>query len=190
MVLPASHRVPRVPWYSGTLPREGVSFRLRGCHPLWHRFPTISAMKRLCNSPRDPQLPPARPRNPRCTTPAGLAYTWFRLLPFRSPLLWESRLLSFPRGTEMFQFPPLASWPYGFRPGYPGFTRMGCPIQASPGLSSLGSSPELIAAFHAFRRLLVPRHPPYALNSLTTNKSWLLTTMKTVTRFDCQRASA
>jgi hypothetical protein len=25
---------------------------------------------------------------------------------------------------------------------------------------------------------------------LTTNKSWLLTTMKTVTRFDCQRASA
>jgi hypothetical protein len=29
----------------------------------------------------------------------------FRLVPFRSPLLRESRLLSFPRGTEMFQFP-------------------------------------------------------------------------------------
>jgi hypothetical protein len=29
----------------------------------------------------------------------------FRLLPFRSPLLRESLLLSFPRGTEMFQFP-------------------------------------------------------------------------------------
>ena len=33
----------------------------------------------------------------------------FRLIPFRSPLLRESRLLSFPRGTEMFQFPRLAS---------------------------------------------------------------------------------
>jgi hypothetical protein len=29
----------------------------------------------------------------------------FRLLPFRSPLLGKSLLLSFPRGTEMFQFP-------------------------------------------------------------------------------------
>ena len=29
----------------------------------------------------------------------------FRLFPFRSPLLRESLLLSFPQGTEMFQFP-------------------------------------------------------------------------------------
>ena len=29
----------------------------------------------------------------------------FRLIPFRSPLLRESLLLSLPRGTEMFQFP-------------------------------------------------------------------------------------
>ena len=68
----------------------------------------------------------------------------------------------------MFQFPPFAFQPYGFRLEYPGFARMGCPIQGSPGLSSLGSSPELIAAYHAFHRLLVPRHPPYALSSLTT----------------------
>jgi hypothetical protein len=31
----------------------------------------------------------------------------FRLIPFRSPLLRESRLISFPRGTEMFHFPRL-----------------------------------------------------------------------------------
>ena len=31
----------------------------------------------------------------------------FRLFPLRSPLLRESLLLSFPRGTEMFQFPRL-----------------------------------------------------------------------------------
>jgi hypothetical protein len=29
---------------------------------------------------------------------------WFRLVPFRSPLLRESLLLSFPPATEMFQF--------------------------------------------------------------------------------------
>ena len=32
-----------------------------------------------------------------------------RLVPFRSPLLRESRLISFPPGTEMFQFPGFAS---------------------------------------------------------------------------------
>lgn len=30
--------------------------------------------------------------------------TWFRLFPFRSPLLGESLLLSFPLATKMFQF--------------------------------------------------------------------------------------
>ena len=29
------------------------------------------------------------------------------------------------------------------------------------------SSPKLFAAYHVFRRLLVPRHPPYALSSIT-----------------------
>jgi hypothetical protein len=38
-------------------------------------------------------------------TPPSLTLTRFSLFPFRSPLLRESRLLSFPRGTEMFQFP-------------------------------------------------------------------------------------
>ena len=32
----------------------------------------------------------------------------FGLIPFRSPLLGESRLISFPEGTEMFHFPSLA----------------------------------------------------------------------------------
>ena len=30
-------------------------------------------------------------------------------------------------------------------------------------------SPKLFADFHALHRLLTPRHPPYALGSLTTN---------------------
>ena len=41
------------------------------------------------------------------TTPRGHA-SWFGLFPFRSPLLRESRLLSSPPGTKMFQFPGCA----------------------------------------------------------------------------------
>ncbi len=33
---------------------------------------------------------------------------WFRLVPVRSPLLWESLLLSFPPATKMFQFTGLS----------------------------------------------------------------------------------
>jgi hypothetical protein len=41
------------------------------------------------------------------------------LVRVRSPLLTESRLMSFPPATEMFQFAGFASRPYVFRSGYP-----------------------------------------------------------------------
>jgi hypothetical protein len=44
------------------------------------------------------------------TTPAMPKHHRFGLFPFRSPLLWESLLFSFPVGNEMFQFPTFASW--------------------------------------------------------------------------------
>ena len=43
----------------------------------------------------------------------------------------------------------------------------GFPIRKSPDRSLFSSSPKLIAANHALHRLLAPRHPPYALSSLT-----------------------
>ena len=73
----------------------------------------------------------------------GLGY--FR---FRSPLLTESRFLYFPAVTEMFHF---AAFAQEFRD-----QRL------------FDSYPELIAALHAYQSRLVPRHPPYALNCLTT----------------------
>ncbi len=60
---------------SSSVPR--TSFRIRGYHPLWPPFP-----ERFANSR-------AKSR---------------RLVPFRSPLLRESRLISVPLVTEMFQF--------------------------------------------------------------------------------------
>jgi hypothetical protein len=93
--------------------------------------------------------------------------TRFGLLPFRSSLLRESRLLSFPPGTEIFHFPGLASTPYGFRSGCGGITRRGFPHSGIPGSTPVSGSPGLIAAYYALPRLRAPRHPPYALLRLT-----------------------
>ena len=67
------------------------ALRLRGYHPLRPAFPDRST---------------------------SLSQTT-GLLRVRSPLLAESLLMSFPPGTEMFQFPGFASRSYGFRPGSP-----------------------------------------------------------------------
>ena len=88
---------------------------LRDYHPLWCHFPKDfgSALS----------IPRLRPHNP------GRCPVRFGLVPVRSPLLRESRLISSPPGTEMFQFP---GSPRAFR-----------------ARRSLGSSPGLFAAFHA-----------------------------------------
>ena len=49
------------------------------------------------------------PTTPERQRPRAITSFWFGLLPFRSPLLRESHLLSFPRGTKMFQFPRYTS---------------------------------------------------------------------------------
>ena len=72
--------------------------------------------------------------------------------------------MSFPPGTEMFQFPGFASRPYGFRTGYP--LRDGLPHSDISGSTFARNSPELIAACYVLHRLLAPRHPPNALTAL------------------------
>ena len=43
----------------------------------------------------------------------------------------------------------------------------GFPIRRSPDQSLFNDSPKLIAVYRVLHRLSLPRHPPYALNSLT-----------------------
>src|SRR3954453_8707545 len=52
----------------------------------------------------------------------------------------------------------------------------GSPIRTSSDQRSVGSSPRLLAASHVLHRLLVPRHPPCALNNLTTQQPHRVTT--------------
>ena len=46
-------------------------------------------------------------------------------------------------------------------------TPAGFPHSDTPGSKSVCDSPRLIAAYHVLHRLLVPRHPPCTLSSLT-----------------------
>ena len=75
------------------------------------------------------------------TTPLCPKAQRFGLFPLRSPLLRESRLISFRRATEMFQFthcPPLG---YVFPQRSPDITLEGLPHSDSPGSSLACSSP-------------------------------------------------
>ena len=104
---------------------------------------------------------------PHTRNACRLTRIWFGLFPFRSPLLWESLLLSFPEGTEMFHFPPFALHDYVFIMQYLDMTRDRFPHSESSGSKPVSGSPKLIAAYHVLHRLPMPRHPPFALSSLT-----------------------
>ena len=112
-----------------------LAFPIRGCHPLRPAFPDGS----------------------------GTRSTITGLIRFRSPLLTESRLMSFPPATEMFQFTGFASGTYGFSPGYSLLS--GFPHSEIQGSTSARLSPWLFAACHVLHRLSAPRHPPNALTS-------------------------
>ena len=67
------------------------------------------------------------------TTAAALASRRFGLFPFRSPLLRESRFLSFPRATKMFQFAAYRYPPYVFRREHARITTRRFPHSEIPG---------------------------------------------------------
>ncbi len=64
-------------------------------------------------------------------TPTVLAYNWFGLFPFHSPLLRESLFcFIFPLGTKMFQFPSLPPHNLCIQlRGYQTLLWQGCPIR-------------------------------------------------------------
>ena len=141
------------------LPSEPARFRLPGSHRLRPTVPGRSTNGLVYHSPASR---PSRPCNP------DVQARRFGLFRVRSPLLAESLLFSFPAGTEMVHFPALSSPTYGFSRGYPGITPDGFPHSEIFGSTPVCGSPKLIAAYRVLHRLLAPRHPPYALSSLTT----------------------
>ena len=89
--------------------RETGTFRLRGFHPLWPAIPDCLTMSQFFDSPVTLRRNHAGPTTPTEIHPQAITLGWFRLIPFRSPLLRESRFLFFPPVTEMFHFTGLPS---------------------------------------------------------------------------------
>ncbi len=89
VVLGFSHQGARSVFVYGTLTRSGRPSQ------------TVRLTCALVTPRATPHASPA--------TPQPIARLGFRLWPVRSPLLGPSRLISCPRGTEMFQFPRFAS---------------------------------------------------------------------------------
>src|ERR1700757_4583380 len=76
--------------------------------------------------------------------------------------------LSFPSGTEMVHFPEFAHTRLWIHRAVRRFYQRGFPHSDISGSKPACGSPKLIAACHVLHRLLLPRHPPCALSSLTT----------------------
>jgi hypothetical protein len=106
--------------------------------------------------------------------------TGFGLIRFRSPLLAESRLFSLPPGTEMVHFPGLARTCLCIQQAVTGFCPAGFPHSEILGSKGVSPSPRLIAGNRVLHRRLAPRHPPYALSSLTITSAQYIKTASNI----------
>ena len=147
---PASHRVSRVRWYSGVTP-AGLHFEY-GAFTL-SRLPSqvILLYRRRPLSDPQPQL-----------QAAGLDS-----FPFARRYSENRGFFLFLQVLRCFSSLSYLLVNYEFIYGYVHITVRGLPHSEICGLTDICSLPQLIAAYHVFRRLLVPRHSPYALNHLT-----------------------
>ena len=130
------------------------------------RIPFITR-RETSSSPRSAPQPPACNACQLSHTP-GLACSAFARHYSRNHncflFLWVLRCFTSPRSLQH---------PYTFRMRSPDTTPdiRGFPIRRSTDQSSFTSSPWLIAGYNVLHRLLMPRHPPTALSSLSPNKT-------------------
>ena len=114
------------------------------------------------------------PTTPHMQHLPAITHMRFSLIRFLSPLLTESQLFSLPMGTKMFHFPTFPPTPLYIQDEVAGHNSghlRGYPIRKSTDQSSFTNSPWLIAGYNVLHRLLMPRHPPIALSSLSPNQN-------------------
>ena len=147
VVHPVSHGVSRVPRYSGSQLTQ-ITFQIRGSHPLWPAFPCRSS-KLLCRyaGPQPRRInPPVWPPPRSLATTSGISFDVFS-----SPYLDVSV-----QAVPLIHLCIQCMIPCG-----------GFPHSDISGSQDICSSPKLFAAYHVLHRLLMPRHSPCALISLT-----------------------
>ena len=134
-------------------PALSFSLSLTGLSPSLAGFPKTILLD-LLNQFRGP--------NP------GVHALRFGLFPFRSPLLWKSHVVFSSSGyldVSVHRVPLLTLW---IGVWIHEVFSCGFPHSEISGSMDICSSPKLFAAYHVFHRLLVPRHPPCALSSITS----------------------
>ena len=148
MVLPHSHRIPRVLWYSGyRRPPSHFDYKTVTF------FGAAFCLLHLCKSVLY-----------AVHTPSHISMVRFGLFPFRSPLLRKSFFyFLFLRVLRCFSSPGSLAIYYLFIYAYRRITNGEFPHSDICGSMFICNSPQLFAACHVLLRRLVPRHPPYAL---------------------------
>ena len=126
-------------------------FHLRGFHPLWLVFPVPFCYPSM-------SIPQSEPRHARTSVwalPVSLAATPGIDVSFSSSGYLDVSVHRVPLHTLWIHV-----WIHEI-------SSCGFPHSDICGSLDICSSPQLFAAYHVFLRLLVPRHPPCALISLT-----------------------
>ena len=138
-------------------------------------FQKTSTKEEIGNLPTALQLGPNQPHNPRGTQVCRpLGPTSLGSSRFARRYSGNRIRFLFLRLVRCFSSPTCPHIPYGFRDGSPPMTVEGLPHSGIPGSQAPCASPRLIVAWYALHRLLVPRHPPCALSSLTTQSEYPL----------------
>ena len=106
------------------------------------------------------------------TTPKDMSFG-LGSFPFARRYLGNRCFFLFLRVLRCFSSPGLPPPGYVFTCRYPVVKPGGFPHSDISGSMLVCSSPELFAACHVLLRLPVPRHPPYALTSLTSQASFV-----------------
>ena len=150
MVSAHSHRVSRVPWYSGSC---------RAASDFGYGALTLSGRLFQCRSPvLRRSLTQSEPRNARISVwalPLSLAATYGIDVSFSSSGYLDVSVPRVPFRTLWIHVRMTEGCSAGF------------PHSEISGSKDMCSSPKLFAAYHVFLRLSVPRHPPCALLRLT-----------------------
>ena len=150
MVPAYSHKVPRVSWYSGS--RHVNSSFAYGAFTLSGRLSQNRSAKLVESIPRSE---PQHARTLVWALPVSLAATPGIDVSFSSSGYLDVSVHRVPFHTLW-----IGVWIHEV-------FSCGFPHSDICGSRDICSSPQLFAAYHVFRRLLVPRHPPCALSCLT-----------------------
>ena len=150
MVPASSHKVPRVSWYSGSRLADSLfaygAFTLSGWLSQNHSAKLVRSI---------PRSEPQGARTLVWALSISLAATLEIDVSFSSSGYLDVSVHRVPGVTLWIHVTSLEGFSSRF------------PHSEISGSMDICSSPKLFAAYHVFHRLLVPRHPPCALISLT-----------------------